>query len=107
MRTDQPVLVTGGTGATGGFTIDALTKFDVSIRAIVPRDDERLPASIAREDLTSHLRDDSRYRGIAVSDGGRRLKPCIGRCGVDGLRHEKIGKRKFKRRSELCLITFS
>ncbi len=35
------VLVTGGTGATGGFAIGALTKFDVSIRAIVRKDDER------------------------------------------------------------------
>jgi NAD(P)H dehydrogenase (quinone) len=35
------VLVTGGTGATGGYTIDALTKFDASIRAIVRKDDER------------------------------------------------------------------
>ena len=39
--TDQPVLVTGGTGATGGFTIDALTKLDVSIRAMVHKDDDR------------------------------------------------------------------
>jgi NAD(P)H dehydrogenase (quinone) len=41
MKTHQPVLVTGGTGATGGYTIDALTKFAVSIRAIVHKDDER------------------------------------------------------------------
>jgi NAD(P)H dehydrogenase (quinone) len=41
MMRDQTVLVTGGTGATGGFTIDALTKFDVSIRALVRKDDER------------------------------------------------------------------
>jgi uncharacterized protein YbjT (DUF2867 family) len=36
-----PVLVTGGTGATGGYTIDALMTFDVAIRAIVRKDDER------------------------------------------------------------------
>ncbi|MDF5721559.1 MAG: NmrA family NAD(P)-binding protein [Rhizonema sp. PD37] len=37
----QPVLVTGATGATGGYTIDALTKLDVSIRAMVRKDDDR------------------------------------------------------------------
>jgi NAD(P)H dehydrogenase (quinone) len=37
----QPVLVTGATGDTGGYAIDALAKFDVSIRAMVRKDDER------------------------------------------------------------------
>ncbi|MBV8884038.1 MAG: NmrA family NAD(P)-binding protein [Chroococcidiopsidaceae cyanobacterium CP_BM_RX_35] len=41
MMTSQPVLVTGATGATGGYTIDALTKYDVSIRAMVRKDDDR------------------------------------------------------------------
>ena len=39
--TDQPVLVTGATGATGGYTIHALTKLDVPIRAMVRKDDDR------------------------------------------------------------------
>ena len=39
--TGQPVLVTGATGATGGYTIHALTEFDVSIRAMVRKDDHR------------------------------------------------------------------
>jgi uncharacterized protein YbjT (DUF2867 family) len=37
----QPVLVTGAAGATGGYTIRALTEFDVSIRAMVRKDDDR------------------------------------------------------------------
>src|SRR5712671_3342553 len=37
----QPVLVTGATGATGGYTIRALTELDVSIRAMVRKDDDR------------------------------------------------------------------
>jgi NAD(P)H dehydrogenase (quinone) len=41
MMTDQPVLVTGATGATGGYTIHALTELDVSIRAMVRKDDDR------------------------------------------------------------------
>jgi NAD(P)H dehydrogenase (quinone) len=41
MMRDQSVLVTGGAGATGGFTINALTKFDVSIRTLVRKDDVR------------------------------------------------------------------
>jgi NAD(P)H dehydrogenase (quinone) len=41
MMTSQPVLVTGATGDTGGYAIHALTKLDVSIRAIVRKDDER------------------------------------------------------------------
>jgi NAD(P)H dehydrogenase (quinone) len=39
--TTQPVLVTGATGDTGGYAIDALAGFDVSIRAMVRKDDER------------------------------------------------------------------
>src|SRR5260370_12784491 len=39
--TGQPVLVTGATGATGGYTIHALTEFDVSIRVMVRKDDDR------------------------------------------------------------------
>ncbi len=31
MMRGQTVLVTGATGATGGYTIDALIKFDVSV----------------------------------------------------------------------------
>jgi uncharacterized protein YbjT (DUF2867 family) len=41
MMARQPVLVTGGTGATGGYTIDGVMTFDVSIRAIARKDDER------------------------------------------------------------------
>jgi NAD(P)H dehydrogenase (quinone) len=41
MMASQPVLVTGATGDTGGYTIHALTKLDVLIRAIVHKDDER------------------------------------------------------------------
>ena len=37
----QTVLVTGATGDTGGYAIDALVKFDVSVRAMVRKDDER------------------------------------------------------------------
>ena len=39
--TDQLVLVTGAAGATGGYTIHALTELDVSIRAAVRKDDDR------------------------------------------------------------------
>jgi NAD(P)H dehydrogenase (quinone) len=39
--TSQPVLVTGATGDTGGYAIDALAKIDVSVRAMVRKDDER------------------------------------------------------------------
>jgi NAD(P)H dehydrogenase (quinone) len=39
--TKQTVLVTGATGDTGGYAIHALTKLEVSIRAIVRKDDER------------------------------------------------------------------
>jgi NAD(P)H dehydrogenase (quinone) len=41
MMTGQPVLVTGATGATGGYTVDTLSKSDVSIRAMVRKDDDR------------------------------------------------------------------
>ncbi len=37
----QPVLLTGATGATGGYAVDALKAFDVPIRAMVRKDDER------------------------------------------------------------------
>jgi NAD(P)H dehydrogenase (quinone) len=39
--TKQTVLVSGATGDTGGYAIHALTKLEVSIRAIVRKDDER------------------------------------------------------------------
>src|SRR5271168_3803227 len=39
--TSQSVLVTGATGDTGGYAIDALAKIDVSVRAMVRKDDER------------------------------------------------------------------
>ena len=39
--TSQPVLVTGATGDTGSYAIDALAKFDVPVRAMVHKDDER------------------------------------------------------------------
>ena len=39
--TSQPVLVTGATGDTGGYAIEALTKLGVSIRAMVRTDDDR------------------------------------------------------------------
>lgn len=39
--TSQLVLVTGATGDTGGYAIDALAKFDVAVRAMVRTDDER------------------------------------------------------------------
>jgi NAD(P)H dehydrogenase (quinone) len=39
--TKKTVLVTGSTGATGGFAIDALIKKRVPIRALVRKDDER------------------------------------------------------------------
>ena len=39
--TDKIVLVTGGTGATGSFTIDALIRLHVPVRALVRKDDER------------------------------------------------------------------
>jgi uncharacterized protein YbjT (DUF2867 family) len=39
--TSQPVLVTGATGDTAGYAIDALAKLDVSVRAMVRRDEER------------------------------------------------------------------
>lgn len=39
--TKQTVLVTGSTGATGGFAIDALLRMGVWVRALVRRDDER------------------------------------------------------------------
>jgi NAD(P)H dehydrogenase (quinone) len=41
MMTDQLVLVTGAAGATGGYTIHALTELDVSIRTMVRKDDDR------------------------------------------------------------------
>ncbi len=41
MMRSQTVLVTGATGDTGGYAIDALVKFDVSVRAMVRKDDER------------------------------------------------------------------
>jgi uncharacterized protein YbjT (DUF2867 family) len=41
MMTGQPVLVTGATGATGGYTVDTLSRSDVSIRAMVRKDDDR------------------------------------------------------------------
>jgi NAD(P)H dehydrogenase (quinone) len=37
----KPVLVTGATGVTGGYTIDALNKLCVPVRAMVRRDDDR------------------------------------------------------------------
>jgi len=39
--TTQPILVTGATGDTGGYAIGALAKLDVSVRAMVRKDDER------------------------------------------------------------------
>jgi NAD(P)H dehydrogenase (quinone) len=39
--TAQPILVTGATGDTGGYAIEALAKLDVSVRAMVRKDDER------------------------------------------------------------------
>ena len=39
--TKQTVLITGSTGATGGFAIDALVKMPVQVRALVRKDDER------------------------------------------------------------------
>jgi NAD(P)H dehydrogenase (quinone) len=39
--TNQPVLVTGATGDTGGYAIDALIKLDFSVRAMVRKDGER------------------------------------------------------------------
>jgi NAD(P)H dehydrogenase (quinone) len=39
--TKKPVLVTGSTGATGGFAIEALLKMHVPVRALVRTDDER------------------------------------------------------------------
>jgi hypothetical protein len=41
MMTSRPVLVTGATGDTGGYAIDALGKLNVSVRAMVRKDDER------------------------------------------------------------------
>jgi NAD(P)H dehydrogenase (quinone) len=41
MMTSQPVLVTGATGDTGRYAIDALGKLNVSVRAMVRKDDER------------------------------------------------------------------
>jgi uncharacterized protein YbjT (DUF2867 family) len=44
IMTSQLVLVTGATGDTGdtaGDAIDALAKLDISVRAMVRRDDER------------------------------------------------------------------
>jgi NAD(P)H dehydrogenase (quinone) len=38
--TGQPVLITGATGATGGYTVDTLSKSDVPIRAMVRKDDD-------------------------------------------------------------------
>ena len=42
--TEKTVLVTGGTGATGGFAIDALLRMGVPVRALVRKDDERAQA---------------------------------------------------------------
>ena len=39
--TNKTVLVTGGTGATGGSAIEALSRMPVCIRALVRKDDER------------------------------------------------------------------
>lgn len=39
--TDKTVLITGGTGATGGYAIEALLGTPVTIRALVRKDDER------------------------------------------------------------------
>jgi len=39
--TNQAVLVTGAAGDTGGYAIDALAKLNVSVRAMVRKDDER------------------------------------------------------------------
>ncbi len=39
--TARTVLVTGSTGATGGFAIDALLRMGVPVRALVRKDDER------------------------------------------------------------------
>jgi NAD(P)H dehydrogenase (quinone) len=39
--TRQPVLVTGATGDTGGYAIDALRKLDVPIRAMAHKDDDQ------------------------------------------------------------------
>ena len=38
---EKPVLVTGATGATGGFTIQALLNMHIPVRALVRKDDER------------------------------------------------------------------
>jgi NAD(P)H dehydrogenase (quinone) len=38
---EKIVLVTGGTGTTGGFAIEALLRMQVSVRALVRKDDER------------------------------------------------------------------
>lgn len=42
--TDKIVLITGGTGATGGYAIEALRALSVSIRALVRKDDDRAEA---------------------------------------------------------------
>jgi NAD(P)H dehydrogenase (quinone) len=46
--TSQPVLVTGATGDTGGYAIDALAKLDVPVRAMVRKEDERAASLRAR-----------------------------------------------------------
>ena len=41
---DKTVLITGGTGATGGYAIEALRALPVSVRALVRKDDDRAKA---------------------------------------------------------------
>jgi uncharacterized protein YbjT (DUF2867 family) len=42
--TQQTILITGGTGATGGYAIEALRQMPVNIRAMLRKDDERAAA---------------------------------------------------------------
>ncbi|MDE1918623.1 MAG: NmrA family NAD(P)-binding protein [Sphingomonadales bacterium] len=42
--TQQTILITGGTGATGGYAVEALRQMPVTIRAMLRKDDERAAA---------------------------------------------------------------
>ena len=46
--TQKTILITGATGETGGYAIDALLEMPVTIRALVRKDDERAAALRAR-----------------------------------------------------------
>ena len=75
--TSLPVLVTGATGDTGGYAISALKNLDVSIRAMVRKDDGRaategVSAAYFAYPLIPGLIDATAYFAQAAQEAGLR-----------------------------------